>query len=153
MAMNCSRFSLPATILTVALAGCAPRVGTVTGTVTFDGEKLQAGTVIFQGGGGSVIKTSPIAEDGTYKIEDFPVGPVLIAVVTRPAPLAMAGVDKNLPPPWPGMPPDDKAPRASVLPKVGKYTAIPDRYYKPETSGLGCSVEAGTHTHDLPLTP
>jgi hypothetical protein len=152
--MTGSRFRLSGLALLAAVAGCGPRVGTVTGTVTFDGQKLEAGTVTFFGPNGEVLRKSAIALDGTYKVEDIPVGPVVITVATTPPPPAMGGRNPNLPPPPAGMPvADPNVPRTSVLPQVGKYTPIPERYKRMQDSGLGCTVHAGTQTHDIPLTP
>jgi len=61
-------------VLLIAAVGCADRgPATVTGTVTFNGEKLKAGTVGFhpQSVAGTPVYVT-IAEDGTYDLASQP---------------------------------------------------------------------------------
>jgi hypothetical protein len=156
--------------------------GIVHGKVTFRGEPLTVGTVQFVTSdnrtGSAMIK-----EDGTYEMPDAPVGEVQIAVTvpvkggistamkggpggvgTKGAP---GGVG-TMPPGAGGGSGGKIAPKApeGVLGggdgyKMGppptldltKAVRIPDKYAKPETSGLTYTVTRGDQTHDIPLTP
>jgi hypothetical protein len=115
-------------------------VGHVTGKVLYQDKPLPSGTVLFVGPDGSRRGFSPIAPDGTYRIENVPVGLVKIAVVSEPrVPPGLMKVS------GPGSSPSD--------PTKNDYVPIPARYMDAEQSGLTCSVEAGRQTRDLILKP
>ena len=126
------------------LTGCggSKKGATVSGTITYKGQTLGNGTVVFiaaDNKGGS----SPIAADGTYSISNLPVGPVKITVETKP------------------LPPAPKMPNMANMPKIempgnegasaGKYVKIPDRFKDPAQSGLTYEVKSGVQKHDIPL--
>jgi hypothetical protein len=127
-------------LLTLAGTGCGPRVGHVTGKVLYGDKPLPSGTVRFVGPDGSRRGFSPIAPDATYRIENVPVGLVKIAVVSEPrVPPGLRNVS------GPGSPASDQT--------KDDYMPVPARYRDAEQSGLTCSVEWGTHTHDIVLKP
>jgi hypothetical protein len=129
-----------AVFLILAGTGCGPRLGHVTGKVLYNNKPLPSGTVLFVGPEGSRRGFSPIGPDGTYRIENVPVGPVKIAVVSEPRvpPGLMRGQA-------PGPQPPDQA--------KNDYVPIPARYENPNQSGLTYTVESGRHTKDLTLMP
>jgi hypothetical protein len=138
-ASSCWRRSLlafPLCLLLVAgLAGCGSKLGTVSGTVTYKGEKLKSGSVEFTGNnnqGDSAI----IQPDGTYTAGKVPLGSVKVTVTTNAG--ASAGGMKP-PPPLPGMPP------------VPEAVPIPLKYKDTATSGLSLEVKSGRQTYDIPL--
>jgi hypothetical protein len=131
-------------LLVLAAFGCGSGTGQVTGKVTYKGQPLPSGTVLFHGPARR-IDHAVIASDGTYTIPDVPVGPVKIAVKSH----------SKLPP---GMfKAAGKAPYVQPLPKElppeAKFIPIPERYSDPDRSGLECLVQGGRQTHDLTLQP
>ena len=138
--------------LTLAGAGCSSS-GTVTGKVTYKGEPLAGGTVLFVSEGrGSV--SAQIGRDGAYTAEKVPTGTVQIAVETQsvkgsePAPQAT----RQMPPAGLELP---KAAENSPIYKsragARRYTEIPKKYSDPKTSGLTCTVSGGNQKYDIPL--
>ncbi len=132
-------------------AGCSKPTGTVSGTVTYKGQKLKGGQVVFTPSSDSGYPVSAeIKEDGTYTIEKCPTGPVKISVETsylRP-PAGTVGARNNAPkelPPNAGYKPPD------VQNNLARYTEIPDKYENASTSGLTYTVTSGPQTHDIPL--
>jgi len=145
---RCVRLVVLGVILCVpGLVGCGgSKKASVSGKITYKGEPLGNGTVVFIGeksAGGS----SPIGADGSYKMRDVPVGPMKITVETvpsRPAPKT-----PNMPkaPNMPEMPPMPGQENAAP----GKYVKIPDRFKDPAKSGLTYDVTPGDQKHDITL--
>ena len=125
--------------LGLPLLGCGPSVTEVSGTVTFKDRRLTSGSVIFVGQDGE-SSSSAIAEDGSYRIENAPLGPVRIAVASHP----------RVPPGLMNSP--GKAP-ASREDAKDSTVKIPQRYDDHETSGLAYTVERGSHTFNIDLKP
>ena len=127
------RFALPALCVLTCLAttGCGS-YGSVSGKISYKGEPLTGGTVLFFPGSAGAV-SSVIGPDGGYKVDNVPAGPVTIAVETKSA--------------QPFSPPD-KAPTADAAPKTA---ALPDAYSDPKGSGLTYTVKAGPQTHDIDL--
>jgi hypothetical protein len=118
-------------VAVVALAGCAspPAVrNNVTGTVTLDGKPVAAGVVNLHGPDGTVA-TSGILPDGTYSVDDPPVGLCQITVVD-----ATAG-----------------SPTSAHDPGPARPSAIPAKYAKPG-NGLQVEVRPGQNSHTIALT-
>jgi hypothetical protein len=118
------------------LVGCDPTTTRVSGKVTYRGTPLPEGTVMFFCEDGTVVRSSPIAEDGTYAVDKVPVGPAKIAVTT--------------PPPRPPMPRglESMAPGGK---EVKQPIPIPPEYGDPGKSGLAWDVEDNNPTHDIAL--
>jgi hypothetical protein len=116
----------------------------VSGTVTFEGQPLPSGTVLFHAADGRV-EHALIAEGGRYAITSTSLGPARITV--RSHPTAPAGM------PFSGTPPAAEAERTRPTPEQhdGKYLVIPLRYLDPETSGLTYTMRDGTQTHNIVL--
>jgi hypothetical protein len=134
-------------LLAVMVVGCGgQRIGTVTGTVTVNGEKMEKGMVTFYTEDLKIAKGGAIQSDGTYKIDDFPAGPVKITVMNNPpvtgGGLVLGGAAK----------PKDPAQR-NYFDTPGKYFDLPAKYRDPAASGLTYEVKAGDQVHDIPLTP
>src|SRR6516225_11024167 len=108
-------------LLIVALAGCAPGRGDVSGVVKYKSKPISGGTISFFDEARGVW-SSPIDEEGRYAVTGVPTGTAKIAI--------MATIPISLP----GAPP----PKAS--------TAIPG-YADHEKSGLTCVVRSGSQTH------
>jgi hypothetical protein len=134
-------------LLAVAVVGCGgKRTGTITGTVSCEGEKMEKGTITFYTEGENVIaRGTRINLDGTYKIEDFPVGPVKITVVNFPSPPPGYG-SLSLP----GQP-KDGAPSKSYFDTPGKYVRVPPRYSDRTKTDLRYEVKPGPQEHNIEL--
>jgi hypothetical protein len=125
--------------LALAQLGCGRGVAEVSGKVRFKDQPLSSGTVTFVRQDGQ-SSSSAIAADGSYLIDEAPIGPVKIAVESHPRvpPGLMNPPGRAIPPP--------QAPKNHSM-------TIPERYRDPERSGLTHTVKRGSHTHDIDLTP
>jgi hypothetical protein len=136
--------------VSVLLAGCSRpdplnRGATVSGKVTLDGVPLAGGVVVFESADGAYNPQSVIRLDGTYVVQEPPLGACRIVVRTShlksfAPPLALRG--KVTQKQYPGF----------VEEEVGYYTAIPARYESAASSGLALEVVRGDMTHDLKLS-
>jgi hypothetical protein len=142
------------TALLLVAAGCGSSSGRVSGKLTYKNNPLRGGTVTFQGvGQNGWAKTSSIAEDGSYSIDDVPKGPAQISVETQTvkpnrvgqAMAAQMTKGQNVPPEVLKSSPFGQAMQAE------QYVAIPPKYSKPETSGLNYEVKGGKQQHDINL--
>jgi hypothetical protein len=142
------------TALLLAAAGCGSSSGRVAGKISYKNNPLRGGTVTFQGlGENGWAKTSRIADDGSYIIDDMPKGPAQVSVETQTvkpnrigqAMAARMTKGKNIPPEMLQSSPFGQAMQAD------KYVAIPPKYSKAETSGLTYEVKGGKQQHDLNL--
>jgi hypothetical protein len=115
--------------------------GMITGRVTFRAEPLPGGTVAFHPARGKPV-VGKLKPDGTYAVKAVPVGRVRVTVETesvRPRPRVPSSV-----PPGSADPPRKKG-------DAPKYVRIPEKYARPQTSGLTYDVRAGNQTLDLAL--
>jgi hypothetical protein len=131
----------------LALAGCGPRTGTVSGKVTLDGRPLTEGdhTVTFLGEDGSVTSCA-VEPDGGYVLRGVPSGRVRITVHSFPSArqLWIAPAEGG------GM----KAVGGAAAPaKTGQAGGAPERYKDPEQSPLRYDVRPGSQTFDIELLP
>jgi hypothetical protein len=121
-------------VLTAFLVGpgCGPvQRGQVEGKVLLDGHDVPAGIVQFVGADGQIA--SAAIHGGTYRIADVALGEATIVVASHTN--APAGL---LHPAGPGA-------------QAPSDVAIPERYGRPESSGLKYRVEAGPRTHNIEL--
>jgi hypothetical protein len=122
------------------LAGCGGG-GSVSGTVTLDGQPLTSGTVTFHPVGPGPTAIGTIKSDGRYELaiggdRSIPSGDYLVTVDATEAvtsePPAVAAKGPPLPP---------KPPRRLT----------PAKYADKETTDLRFTVKSGGNTIDLPL--
>ena len=130
----------------VGLAGCGG-AGSISGKVSYNGAVVKGGNISVIDAEGKSF-SSPINEDGTYKIDKVAPGDATFMVETKSI-LAASKVMINKPPPGqqvPGAPPP-------VDPEDAKkrYLAIPDKYEDPKTTDLKYTVKSGSQTYDPPL--
>jgi hypothetical protein len=121
-------------------AGGKP-TGTVSGTVTYKGEPLPQGQVIFFGPNNQVASAS-IEEGGKYTATKVPLGEVKVAVTTPPAPSKQAikaAKDKK------------RFERGVPITLPENTISIPKKYENPEQSGLSLTVKAGSQPYDIDL--
>lgn len=123
-------------LLATIAAGCAPakypqrKSAVVTGTVTYNGEPLSMGTVIFQPASGA-FSSAEIESDGTYTLEAV-IGPNQVQIISRD--------------------PEDETPASELTgPREAPKSHIPEFYGGPQ-SPLKFDVEAGDNTADFQLT-
>jgi hypothetical protein len=129
--------------LLACLAGCGSYK--VSGKVTYKGQPLHTGIVVFTTADGWT-GTSQIKADGSYSIANVPPGTAKIGVESfgeqAKAPrnpkikIQRRPKDEHTPPPAAA----DNAP-----------VQLPVKFKKPETSGLTCEVTGRTQIHDIQI--
>lgn len=110
------------------------------GAVKYGDKILAFGIVIVEGAGSSA--QGQINQDGTYRVENVPVGAAKLAVVTNPGMARgaqMAG-GRNVGP-------GDKG--KGALGKVPDYVDVPTKYHSTATSGLAYTIQQGVNQHDI----
>lgn len=145
---RCSRFlGVLCLLVPLALAGCTSKRGTVSGVVTYKGQPLGNGTVSFVSADGKGT-TGAIQPDGHYQVNDAPLGPVTISVVTVPPP-----PDASAPKGWGGLGKvtDPNLVGGGAAGSAGKYVKIPDKYKDAKSSGLTYDVKGGKQKFDIEL--
>jgi hypothetical protein len=140
-------------LLLAAAAGCSS--GTVRGKVSYKGQALGGGTVVFTVARKGSVR-SEIGEDGSYKVGKCPIGTAKISVETaslQPAPIRdpRAGPAAGMTPPPGAIPQGVDASFYQVGPKKGKFVPIPDKYNDPDTSGLQYPVKGGSQEFNIDL--
>src|SRR6185369_11794548 len=134
-------FGFLGSLVTLAWIGCGgPATSIVSGTVTFDGKPVTGGAVaLFCENGQSF--SGAIQSDGTYRVENVPVGEATVTVFPEPEAdeaarhMDIKNVKGNAP-----LPPPPK-------PK------FPTKYTEMSTSDLRCKVQAGATHFDVILVP
>ena len=129
-------------LLVMALAGCGRPKGTVTGKVSYNGEVVPSGTVVFYGKGDESSQ-APIGPDGTYEATKVPLGEVKVTVTTPPPPDPSA-VEKAKNNPM--------IKERGVTIKQDKVVTVPRKYNQPGTSGIILTVTQGSQSFDITLT-
>jgi len=125
--------------------GCGDQIGGVAGTVSYGGKPLPEGRITFLCDGGKRPAVSAEITQGRYAAEDLPAGRARIMVETFPPPSA---APKQTAPG--GLPtldvPDDPQ-------SHGAFVRIPERYKRPDASGLSIEIRTGPQVHDIDLVP
>jgi len=136
---------IPVVLATLTLAGC-PSKNTVSGTVSYKGKALPAGTIAFFGADNKAV-SAQINKDGTYTATGVPVGSVKVTVQVPPQ------QGSGGPPQMQGGVPG----QAEHAPPVGQESGpkevvpIPPKYASPQTSDLQFDVHRGRNTIDIEL--
>jgi hypothetical protein len=142
-------FSCLAAVLLSGCGGGRPTTAAVSGTVTFRGRPVTAGTVLFIADDGTQSASAELSPEGTYAMPGAPVGPVRVAVQTaafRYRRAAPAGVK-----PPPGLVASSPQYQPVDNPVGTVYVPIPAHYESPEESGLSYTVQRGQQTLDIAL--
>jgi hypothetical protein len=138
LAATLPRWPIVALLAMVAfLGGCSGNSAVVSGTVRYKGELLTTGEVSLIADGGK-SRSGLIGDDGSYQINDAPVGPVRVVVIAR---RVQGGPTGESP----------VAARLAADRQVVVTSLIPTRYGDPATSGLNFEIVAGKQIHDLDL--
>jgi hypothetical protein len=139
-------FILLSCALLVATIGCGPSAGAISGKVTYNGVLLKGGTVIFHHTDTNLDYGTEIREDGTYSIEQIPLGAFQVGVETESV-KARSRVRVNKPP--------SDADHAATQPDpkewLQRYTAIPKNYAAAGASGLTFTVTGGRQEYPIDL--
>ena len=125
-----------AVLLTV---GCSTDrgIGEVRGSVTYHDKPVTAGNVTFYPDDGGTPVGAVLAPDGTYRATGVPVGRAKVAIETarfKTMTAPPAGLAKQMGGPRP------------------VYVPIPDKYERPDSSGLSFDVVKGTSDWPIVLT-
>lgn len=129
--------------------GCGSSVASVSGKISYKNQVVKGGTVTFYDAN-QWTGSSHIAEDGTYSINNVPLGTVEITVETKTA-KPNPNMSKFMPKPPPGadMPPGSFHTTGG---QKERYVEIPDSYAEREKSGLRYEVKkGGKQVHDIDL--
>jgi hypothetical protein len=153
-----SCFHVVIALVSIGTSGCARPMGSVSGTVTYNGKSLPYGRVTFVCADGTVV-SGKIESDGTYTIPQAPAGPAKVAVrCLEEAMPALILVDPSEVPGAKGAGSSANAPRTPMMmqsaerPKSKpKALRIPDHYQEAEKSGLSYEVQKGGQTYDIRL--
>jgi hypothetical protein len=145
----CVRLMCALGLGTLFLGGCGggPPTGTVSGTVTLDGQPLKTGTVTFVTSENRQYHGT--IQEGAYRVEKVPIGEVKIAISVPTPPPMPKGVPQGQfgPPKGAGAPEE----ALKAYSGGGQYIQIPSHYTDPERSGLRYEVKPGSQTYDIPL--
>lgn len=113
------------------------------GAITFNGETVHYAEVRVVSETASAF--GRVGENGRYKVENVPVGPVTVTVNTD----AAKGDYTSL-----TMSRSYKGPKGEGAAGGGpppKFVGVPKKYAEPESSGLTTTVAAGANTFDIKL--
>jgi hypothetical protein len=134
---------LPLLLLALPLAtGCGGQTkGTVSGKVTYQGKPLSSGFVTFVLEKGSPLH-SDIQSDGSYRMDNVPVGTVKIGIQPKSA--------SNQPSPS-AMPRDPREFAKIKKESTERGMPIPPKYTDPNRSELTYVVTKGQQQHDIAL--
>jgi hypothetical protein len=156
-AVRCPRLAPVAAALgLLALCGCGPKPkAAVKGTVTWAGQPVKMGTVVFvaaddPGSAGS----GEIDANGNYTVNDAPIGNDKVYISLPPRPMGPAGMPA--PPSGMTMPADKKpgAPGGMGSDNPRDYpVSLPDKYKSADATDVKFKVEKGQNTFNITLTP
>ena len=129
-------------IALAAISGCG-RTANVTGKITYQGRDVRYGSVVFLGVD-KTARSGVIGSDGSYALENAPLGTVTIGVISH-NPSKGRSVVRGGKPAGPGKKED-----APALMAEGWFP-LPQKFERPKSSGLTCTVIAGHFHHDIEL--
>jgi hypothetical protein len=133
--------------LALLLAGCSS-TGTVSGTVSYKGKPVPAGSVLFVPAHGPAV--TAVIDDGKYTAEKVAAGPAKIAVTSFSLE-APAGFVQHMQPPKDAPIPPEARKALEAGAQIKKGIKVPEDYADPDKSGLTYTVTGGAQTHDIDL--
>ena len=121
--------------------GCSrgEELGRVSGKVTFEGEPVSSGIIIFANRAKGVYMTAALSADGNYRV-----------VMARGVGLPLGEYQVAIGPP---LPEESFGPPQRPLPKKMQFENIPVRYRKIETSPLQLEVRRGENPFNVDMIP
>lgn len=142
-------------VLAFVAAGCA-RKGTVSGKVSYQGQTLDHGTVLFVSPGKKTV-SCVIGSDGSYTIADIPAGTVKIGVQSKllqKTKLTDPEAIKRARPEIPAganLPPGAEKIYGAKQVASSQTVDVPDELADPEKSGKTLTVNGGEQQFDITL--
>jgi hypothetical protein len=136
-------------LLLLSLLGCDGKTGEISGTVTYRGQPLPYGTLLFYCSDQQIISRL-ISPDGTYEAGGIPTGPVRIAIRTYPPIPPGYQIPQRLPPSR-DAPNLGRAPSNGTSGNKAKLVKIPGKYSNPDESGLALEVNEGQQSFKIDL--
>jgi hypothetical protein len=70
-----------AVLLAACAGGCANPIATVSGEVSYDGQPIETGTIVFMPADGKGAAASGAIQDGRYTIENIAPGPRVVQII------------------------------------------------------------------------
>lgn len=128
----------------LALAGCGPATGTVSGKVSFRGKTVRSGSVMVIVSNHSKPVYGQISSDGKYTLENVPLGDAKFAILS-PNPDESGFGDRM------GQLKKIKQRSRQSSTSDTEWFPIPDRYGDISTSGHGLTVNQGQNDYDIKL--
>jgi hypothetical protein len=152
MVLSSRRLAYFAIILALPLvAACGVRESrlaesgsTLSGTVTYQGEKVEFAFITVQGKDGGPPASGKIHEDGRYKVENVPLGEVTIGVNT----IAGQGEAKGTLMAQNAGAADPSASKRVAAPKL---INVPPKYINAAESGIKTTIQKGSNTFDIKI--
>jgi hypothetical protein len=133
------RWAAVAACLAVVGTGCGgPATASVAGKITYKGQPFESGSVAVRSEADGTMTRSPIAADGSYRIENAPVGKVKILVTASPKRRA-------------GPRAGDEDGKAGVPPAAREIGGIPLKYADPTTSPYAMDLKPGANEFSADL--
>ncbi|HEV3143674.1 MAG TPA: carboxypeptidase-like regulatory domain-containing protein [Gemmataceae bacterium] len=140
--------------------GCTGGKSQISGTVTYKGNPLPGGSIVFRAADGKEYGSS-IDNNGKYFVDKVPTGNMKVYFNIPPANLSTGplGVpkeheqemkDKMKAPP--GAPPEAQKAYQGVGAKTAKIPQLPAKYLNAEDTPLSFEVKSGSNTNDITLT-
>jgi hypothetical protein len=126
-------------VLALGFCGCGGS-GQVSGTVTKDGQPVKSGVITFVSKNGKGTSLASIKNDGTYTAANVPVGDVSVVLVNAVEEPHFTG---------PVSAPEAAKPSGKPAAPTKLPTVIPEKFGKPETSGLTLTVRSGDNRYDI----
>jgi hypothetical protein len=124
-------------------AGCSAAKGSLSGTVTYQDRPVVYGTVFAVCTDG-ITRSADIQPNGSYRLENLPIGEVKLAVLS-PEPPKNAAHERR----------GDRSGRGKTAPiptvDRSKWFKIPEKYSDPRLSSLATTISAGHSTFELQL--
>jgi hypothetical protein len=137
--------------LLLLTVGCGSK-GTITGTVSFKGTPITAGTIVFAPDSGEPSVNAPIS-DGKYSADKVPIGPAKVTVSSTYS-VGSSPMQQMMKKSGEKMPEDLPEGARKLMEgaaQAKKGIRIPGDYADPSKSGLTYTVKSGKQTHDIDL--
>jgi hypothetical protein len=138
-----SNTSLCWALLGLALSGCGSGEarGRVAGKVTFQGQAVSEGIVVFNNDEKGIHMTAKLESDGSYEI-----------ITAKGVGVSVGTYRVCVCPPLPALPPMS-AGNPPTTTETKQYPNIPQKYRNPATSGLNLTVKQGENPFDIAMQP
>lgn len=138
---------LVAVLAVAALAGCSSSAR-LTGTVSYNGQRLKGGNITLIPRGEGISVTQKIQEDGTFTFEKIPTGKYQVLIETeslKPPPNVAA-------PGAPVSPGQEQADAGVSARPAERYVAIPAKYGDRNFTPLEVVIKGGSKSQNFELT-